>query len=158
SASQGNGVQGYALFQNMGAAFNPSPMDLRKRTTLEDNSLLGTTSDWTSLARGPDSTNGFSGFSANTPCILQMVLQRTNSTSLFISVSWSNATTGERIVTSVTDTNATNFSFDGIAFRPQNAALTASTITFQEVTIEVVESESVERRSVERSGSHTLAR
>ena len=37
TSSQGTGVQGYALFQNMGVTFNnASPMNLRKRTTATD--------------------------------------------------------------------------------------------------------------------------
>ena len=63
SSSQGANVQGYALFQTMGATFNnATPMDIRKRTTLTDTSLLGTGSDWTSLGTGPGNTNGLSGF------------------------------------------------------------------------------------------------
>src|ERR1039457_7566358 len=47
SSSQGAGVQGYALLQNMSPQFNnATPMDIRKRTTLSDSSLLGTSGDY----------------------------------------------------------------------------------------------------------------
>ena len=50
--SQGNGVQGYALFEKMYATFNDNqPMDIRKRTLTTDGSLLGTSSDWTSIQK-----------------------------------------------------------------------------------------------------------
>jgi hypothetical protein len=49
----------------MGVAFNnATPMDIRKRMTLADSSLLGTSGDWTSLGTGPGNTNTFSGFPA----------------------------------------------------------------------------------------------
>jgi hypothetical protein len=83
SSSQGANVAGYALFQTMGAIFNnATPMDLRKRTTLTDTSLLGTSGDWTSLGTGPGNTNGFSGFTSGGQYTLQLSLQRTDVNSL----------------------------------------------------------------------------
>ncbi|HYV27387.1 MAG TPA: hypothetical protein VFA77_07630, partial [Candidatus Eisenbacteria bacterium] len=64
SSSQGSNVQAYALFQNMGSNFNNNaPMDLRKRTLLTDNSLLGSSGDWSSIGTGPSASNNFPGFS-----------------------------------------------------------------------------------------------
>ena len=58
TSSQGAGVQGYALFQNMGTTFrNASPMDIRKRTDISSSELLSATGAWTSLAAGPGNTN-----------------------------------------------------------------------------------------------------
>ncbi|MGD0652576.1 MAG: hypothetical protein ABSA97_15790 [Verrucomicrobiia bacterium] len=137
SSSQGNGVQGYALFQNMGATFARSaPMDIRKHTTL-GTSLLGTSGDWTSLGTGPGNANTFSGFANGTRYILQLALQRMGTNALVISATWSNAASGATLATSVTDNVATNFNFDGIALRPSGAGSSASKITFNEVKVEL---------------------
>jgi len=137
SSSQGNGVQGYALFQNMGATFAKSaPMDIRKRTTM-GASLLGTSGDWTSLGTGPGNFNAFAGFANGARYILQLALQRTGTNALVISATWSNIASGAALATSVTDNVATNFNFDGIALRPSGAGSSASKITLNEVKVEV---------------------
>ena len=47
SGSQGLFVQGYALFEKMYTVFyDDQPIDVRKRTTISDSNLLGTSSDW----------------------------------------------------------------------------------------------------------------
>ena len=139
SSSQGANVQGYALFQTMGATFNnATPMDIRKRTTLTDTSLLGTGNDWTSLGTGPGNTNFFPGFTSGTQYILQLSLQRTDINSLLVTETWLNLADGTTLSTSATDTGATNFNFDGIALRPQTAATSATNIVFNEVRVELV--------------------
>ncbi|HXI82946.1 MAG TPA: immunoglobulin domain-containing protein [Verrucomicrobiae bacterium] len=139
SSSQGAGVQGYALLQNMSPQFNNStPMDIRKRTTLTDNSLLGTSSDYTSLGTGPGNVTAFPGFSNGTNYILQITLQRTATNTMAITASWLNTANGATLITSETDTGATNFNFDGIGLRPLTAASTATTITFQEAKVEFI--------------------
>jgi pectate lyase len=139
SSSQGNGVQGYALFQNMGTAFNnASPIDIRRRTTVSDSSLLGTSSDYTILAFGPGNTNTFSGFANGTTYVLTMSLQRTSAVGMEVSVNWLNVGSGASLAASYTDAGVTNFSFDGIAFRPQSAATTATTINFTELKVELI--------------------
>ncbi len=137
SGSQGNGVQGYALFQNMGATFSSvTPMDIRKRTSLTEVSLLGASRAWTSLGSGPGDTSTFAGFANGTRYILQLTLQRTALNSLTIAATWLNTESGATLSTSVIDNGAINFRFDGIALRPQNAMQSASTITFHEVRVE----------------------
>lgn len=136
SSSQGTNVPAYGLFQNMGVQFNnTTPMDIFARTTLSDKSLLGTSGDWTSLATGPGSTNNFPGFTNNVQYTLQMSLQRTGANTMQITATWLNLSTGATISTTVADTSATNFNFDGIAWRPQTAATTASGIIFNEVQV-----------------------
>lgn len=138
SGGLGTGVQGYALFQNFGVLFdNASPMDLRKRTTVSDISLLGTSGDYTSLVTGPANTNGFPGFPNGTACVLQWSLHRSNSTTLVLSASWQNLSSGATLSVSVADTNAANFRFDGLALRPQTASQSATNIIFQEVKVEL---------------------
>jgi pectate lyase len=139
SSSQGNGVQGYALLQNMSPQFNNStPMDIRKRTVLTDGSLLGTSSDFTSLGTGPGNVPAFPGFSNGTNYILQITLQRTAANTMAITASWLNTANGATLITSEIDTSATNFNFDGIGMRPLTAASTATTITFQEAKVEFI--------------------
>ncbi len=139
SSSQGTNVPAYGLFQNMGVQFNnTTPMDIFARTTLSDKSLLGTSGDWTSLATGPGSTNNFPGFTNNVQYTLQMSLQRTGANTMQITATWLNLSTGATISTTVADTSATNFNFDGIAWRPQTAATTASGIIFNEVQVKYV--------------------
>jgi hypothetical protein len=60
SSSQGSFVQGYSLFGKMYGTFSDAtPIDIRKRTALSDGSLLGTSGDWTSLAKSSLTTNSF---------------------------------------------------------------------------------------------------
>jgi hypothetical protein len=139
SGSQGAGVQGYALFQNMGATFDKTtPMDIRVRTNVTDTSLLGTTSDYKSLGTGPGSTNKFGGFANGTTYTLQYAFQRTASNVMAITVSWLDATNGATLLTSVTDNSATNFDFDGIGIRPQLASQAATNTIFQEIKVEYI--------------------
>ena len=139
NGTQGAGVQGYALFQNMGAAFNnTTPMDIRVRSNVADSSLLGTSGDYTSLGTGPGNTNNFGGFANGNTYTLQYAFQRTASNVMAITVSWLDATNGATLLTSVTDNNATNFNFDGIGFRPSEATQAASSTIFQEVKVEYI--------------------
>ncbi len=139
SSSQGANVQGYALFQTMGVVFNnATPMDIRKRTTLTDTSLLGTSGDWTSLGTGPGNTNVFPGLTSGTQYILQLSLQRTDVNSLQVTATWLNTANGTTLSTSATDTGAANFNFDGLALRPQTAASSSTNIVFNEVRVELV--------------------
>ncbi len=139
TSSQGSGVKGYSLFQNMGAIFSSSsPMDVRVRTNLSSSSLLGTGADFKSLGTGPGSTAGFNGFSSGTPYILQMSLQRTDSNAMAVTVSWLDVTNGVSLTTTVTDTTSTNFAYDGISLRPAGSGSSASTITFTEAKVELI--------------------
>ncbi len=136
---QGSGVQGYALLQVFGVNFNnASPMELGKRTTVSDSSLLGSNGDYTSLATGPGNTNNFPGFTNATAYSLQLSLYRTNSTTLAITATWSNQVSGATLSTSAMDTGAANFNFDGIGFRPSKASQAATNITFTEVRVDLV--------------------
>jgi len=139
NGTQGAGVRGYALFQNMGPTFNnTTPMDIFVRSNVADSSLLGTTGDYTSLGTGPGNTNNFGGFANSTPYTLQYSFQRTASNAMAITVSWLNGTNGATLLTSVTDNNATNFNFDGIGIRPQEASEAATDIIFTEVRVEYI--------------------
>src|SRR3954452_17323807 len=107
--SQGSGVQGYSLFQNMGTAFtNTAPMEIRRRTGLTDTGLLGTSSDWTPLVSGPSSSNSFPGFNSGTQYIFQMTLERRGSNALAITTTWLNPAVGGILEAGVVDTGATN--------------------------------------------------
>lgn len=141
NGSQGSGVQGYALFQNMGTTFSDVfPMFIQKRTDLANGSLLGSIAAWTPMGIGPGNTNNFPGFSDGTEYVWQMTLQRLGTNSLAISTTWSNTTGGATISTAVTDNSATNFSFDGIALRPLNTNTAAAAYSFARVTVELVPS------------------
>ncbi len=136
SSSQGNGVQGYALFGKMYAQFgDANPIDIRKRTNVGDTSLLGSSGDWTSLATGPGNIDGFSGFANQTPYSLQIALQRTSLNSMVITETWSNMVTGATLSVSTNDDSASNFGFDGIAYRPQNFTQAPATNQFDEVKV-----------------------
>jgi polygalacturonase len=138
SSSQGLNVAGYALFQKMYTTFSDStPMAIRKRTTLPDASLLGSSGDFNTLASGGDTSGTFSGFANLTPYTLRFVLKRTSLTSMDITMNWSNRVTGAMLSVSTTDPAASNFSFDGIAFRPQSTAQAAVSNIFTEVKIGV---------------------
>jgi polygalacturonase len=137
SSGEGLNVAGYSLFGKMYQTFaDTSPIDIRKRTTISDTSLMGSSADWTSLTKG--GTNSlFQGFTNSTPYSLQFVLQRTSLTAMAITETWSNFSNGATISVSTTDSAATSFSFDGIAYRPQNNTEAPLTNLFQEVKVEV---------------------
>jgi hypothetical protein len=139
TASQGTNVQGYALFQNMGVTFNSaSPMNLLKRTTVTDASLLGTSGDYTSQVSGPGSTNNFNGFTSGGQYLLQFSVQRADAVSLVLTVAWQNIPSGASLSASVTDSAASTFNFDGIALRPSGAGSTATNIVFNEVRVDLI--------------------
>jgi pectate lyase len=137
--TQGNGVQGFWLFKKMGVTFNDSnPMDIRKRTNLSSSALLGTSGDHTSLTNGPGNVSAFPGFADGTNYVLQFTFQRTATNALAITISWLNVGNGASLTTSTTDTEATNFNFDGIALRPSGNGSAASTIIFSEAKVELI--------------------
>jgi polygalacturonase/PKD repeat protein len=141
SSSQGLFVQGYALFgKTYGTFADNQPIDIRKRTLLSDTSLLGSSGDWTVLEKDPLNTNVFDGFANLTPYSLQFVFQRTTLSSMFISITWSNVATGAILTDSTTDSSATNFSFDGIAFRPSSNTEAPATNNFTAVSVVVTSS------------------
>ncbi len=141
TGSQGAGVQGYALFQNMAVTFNnSSPVNIFKRTTATDTSLLGTSGDWTSLASGPGTLNNFPGFANGGQYVMQFSFQRTDATTLVIGVTWQNLANGASLATSVTDSAASTFRFDGIALRPSASSSSATNIVFNEVRIDQISS------------------
>ncbi|MGD0016181.1 MAG: hypothetical protein ABSC38_01495 [Verrucomicrobiia bacterium] len=138
SGTQGDGVQGYGLFQNVGDAFQgSSPMSTRKRDASGSGSLLGSSKDWVSLSSTPKNVSLFPGFANGVQYNLQFVLQRTSTNSLLIGATWLNTATGATMSTWVTDDKATNFSFDGIGMRSQGADATAKTITISKIMVEV---------------------
>ncbi len=139
SSGQGTNVQGYALFQNMDTVFNnASPMTLVKRTNVGDGALLSASGDWTSLTSGPGNTNVFSGFANGGQYTLQLALQRADAVTLIATVTWQNLANGASLSTSVTDSAAGTFNFDGIAMRPSNAAQTATNIVLNEVRVDLI--------------------
>jgi polygalacturonase len=138
AGGEGSYVQGYALFGKTYASFSDAtPIDIRKRIAVSDGSLLGSSGDWSSLVKDTLNTNAFGGFANLTPYSLQFVLQRTGLNSLAITVTWSNMTSGATLSDSTTDSSASGFSFDAIAFRPQNNTQAPTTNQFNEVKIVV---------------------
>ncbi len=141
SSSQGLFVQGYGLFGKMYGAFaDNQPIDIRKRTNLPDNSLIGASGDWTSISKTPQNTNVFDGFDNGTNYTLQFTFQRSNLTTLAVTETWSNLSNGATLSVTAIDTQAVNFSFDGIAFRPASFTQAAATNNFTEVKVEVTSS------------------
>ncbi len=141
TSSQGAGVNAYGLFQNMGVTFNNStPTTIEKRTTITDSSILGTGGDWTGLASGPGALGSFPGFTSGGQYVLQYSLQRLDATSLALTATWQSLANGATLTTSVTDSAASTFNFDGIALRPSGSASTASGIVFNEVRVDDIPS------------------
>ena len=127
--SQGNGMRGYCLFQNMGTSLRTStPVDIKVRTNVVSGTLQGTTADFSSLS-GSVASNNFSGFTAGRPYVLTLTLNRTGVNSLVFSAAWLDTVSGGIFLNTATDAAATNFRFDGLAVRSQTAASTANTIT-----------------------------
>jgi pectate lyase len=139
NSGQGTNVQAYALFQNMSATFSSAnPMALMKRTTVTDPSLLGTGGDWTTLTSGPGNISSFPGFTSGSQYSLQLTLVRTDTASMQVTATWVNLGNGATMSTTVTDSSASNFNFDGFGIRPQNAANAATNIVFNEVRVEYI--------------------
>jgi polygalacturonase len=137
SGGEGASVEGYSLFGKFYSTFADStPIDIRTRTNITDSSLLGASADWKSLAKGGD-TNAFGGFTSNNLYTIQILLYRSNLTTMAITEIWSNLVNGATLSASAVDTIATNFYFDGIEFRPANNTQAAATNSFREVKVEV---------------------
>ena len=135
---QGNGVQGYCLFQNMGTSLKTAtPVDIRVRTNFVSATLQGITNDFKSLS-GSVVSNNFPGFTAGRQYVLTLTLNRTGVNSLAFSASWLDTVTGGIFLNSATDAAATNFRFDGLAIRSQSAASTATNITLTECKIDYI--------------------
>ena len=138
AAGQGNGVQGYCLFQNLGATLQgTTPVDIRARTNLSSGSLLATNSDFLSLT-GTAASNNFPGFSAGQQYVLTLTLTRTAASSLAFSASWLNTTTGGTFSNCATNTSATCFRFDGLALWSQTATNSATNITLNEFKMDYI--------------------
>ncbi len=139
STTQGANVAAYALFQNMSGTFSTSdPLLIMKRTTVTDTALLSSSGDWTALVAGPGDITGFPGFANGTQYSLQLSAQRIDAASVQITATWMNVSNGATISTSFIDASASNFNFDGLALRPQNAINSATNIVFNEVRVEYI--------------------
>jgi hypothetical protein len=138
AASQGNGVQGYCLFQNMGTTFLAStPVDIKMRTNLSSGSLLGTNTDFSSMS-GSVVSNNFHGFTAGRQYVLTLTVSRTAASSLAFTASWLDTTTGGTFSNSATNSSATGFRFDGLALWSQTAAVAATNITLNEFKMDYI--------------------
>jgi hypothetical protein len=138
AAGQGNGVQGYCLFQNMGTAFQVmTPVDIRVRTNLVSCSLLATNTDFRSMS-GSVVSNNFPGFTAGRQYILTLTVSRTAASSLAFNASWLDTTTGGTFSNSATNSSATSFRFDGLALWSQTAATAATNITLNEFKMDYI--------------------
>jgi hypothetical protein len=138
TGSQGNGVRGYCLFQNMGASLKAStPVDIKVRTNIVDSTLQGTTADFSSLS-GSVVSNNFSGFTAGRQYVLTLTLNRTGANSLAFSAAWLDTVTGGIFLNTATNNAETNFRFDGLAIRSQTAASAATNITLTEFKLDCI--------------------
>ncbi len=136
--SQGNGVRGYCLFQNLGTKLLTStPVDIRVRTNLVDNTLLGTNADFSSLG-GLVVSNNFAGFTSGRPYVLTLTLNRIGANALSFSAAWLDTVSGGIYLTTATNNAETNFRFDGLALRSQTAGSSATNITLTEFKMDYI--------------------
>ncbi|HUI08405.1 MAG TPA: glycosyl hydrolase family 28 protein [Verrucomicrobiae bacterium] len=138
SSGLGDYTEGYALFGKVYTQLSDdTPIDIRKRTTVPDGNLMGSSGDWTSIGKDSLDTNVFYGFDNGTNYILQMAFYRTNLSTMAITMTWSNLSNGAALSDSTVDDSATNFAFDGIAYRPQNNVVAPMSNFFKEAKIVV---------------------
>ena len=138
AASQGNGVQGYCLFQNMGSNFlNATPVDIRVRTNISSGSLLATNTDFSSMT-GSVTSNNFPGFTNGRQYVLTLTLSRTAVNSMAFTASWQDTVTGGTFTNSATNSSATCFRYDGLALWSQTAASAATNITLNEFKMDYI--------------------
>jgi hypothetical protein len=138
ATGQGNGAQGYCLFQNMGTTFqNVTPTDIKVRTNLLSVSLLATNTDFSSLS-GTVASNNFPGFTAGRQYVLTLTVSRTAVSSLAFTASWQDTTTGGTYSKSATNSSAASFRFDGLALWSQTAASAATNITLNEFKMDYI--------------------
>jgi len=134
--TQGNGVRGYCLFQNMGNnLLTSTPVDIKLRTNIVDSTLQGNTADFSSLS-GLLVSNNFPGFTNGRAYVLTLTLNRTGMNSLAFSASWLDTVSGGTFSNTGTNTAETNFRFDGLAVRSQAAASSATNITLNEFRLD----------------------
>lgn len=137
TSSQGNGVRGYCLFQNMGNSLTSTPVDIKVRTNIVSGTLQGTTADFSSLS-GLVVSNNFAGFINGRPYVLTLTLNRTGANSLTFSAAWLDTVSGGIFLNTAANNSETNFRFDGLAIRSQTAASAATNITLTGFKIDYI--------------------
>jgi len=139
SSSGGNGanVTGYMLNQNFYTTFSlDTPMELRARTSLGSDNLLGTTADYTSLGSGPSGSQGDPGFESDTEYTLEFTVARTAESTVDVLTRIQGGALD--LAYSVTDGAYAYHRFDALAIRPNNEANAASEFHFTRFKVEVV--------------------
>ena len=160
AASQGNGVQGYCLFQSMGSNFlNTTPVDIRVRTNISSGSLLAANTDFSSMT-GSVASNNFPGFTNGRQYVLTLTLSRTAVNSMAFTAAWQDTVTGGTYTNRATNFSATCFRFDGLALWSQTAASAATNITLNEFKMDYIPqaAESAPRRPARRFITRWTAR
>lgn len=125
------GYLGYIFFSNFGATWGTGN-ELRYRTAFSSNDPLSASGDSTVLATGA-SVSGTPAFSNNVPYTLDLIVTRSNATTVVFSATYG----GGGLTNSVTATDSTAVftNFDMIQIRPSGAATTATNFNFTRVTV-----------------------
>ena len=163
SAGNGNNVRVYMLSLDFGTNFTAnSPQQLLVRNILNDNNLMGSSSDFMSLGSGP-SGGGFSNapsFMAGTQYTMVFSVTRNDVNSVIITNSSTGG--GTNWTFSVTDTNFAYHRFDAFGMRPNSLETSAGSFVVPNFKVEVLAGPavptSINLTSVSRNGGNvTLA-
>jgi hypothetical protein len=140
AGSLGNGinVRGYMLNLEFGTNFTTdSPLTLLARSALDDNNLMGTTADYTTIGAGP-AGGGYSNapaFQPNTDYTLVFQVRRigTNVCSVTATITGD----GTNWTCTAVDTNFGYYRFDAFGIRPFSLEGTADNFTFPYFEVQV---------------------
>ena len=139
SAGNGINVMGYMLSLDFGPTFVAnSPLSLLARNGLNDNNLMGTTSDYVSLGSGP-SGGGYANataFQAGVQYTLVFSVTRNDVNSVIITNSITGG--GTNWTYSVTETNLAYHRFDAFAIRPNSIETSADSFNITDFKVEVL--------------------
>ena len=159
STGNGNNVRGYMMSLDFGPTFTVnSPQSLLARNVLNDNNLMGSTSDFMSLGSGP-SGGGFSNapaFQAQTPYTMVFSVTRNDVNSVILTNSITGG--GTNWTFSVTETNFAYHRFDAFGLRPNSLETSADSFSVPNFKVEVLAGPavptSINLTSVSRNGGN----
>ena len=134
------GVRGYMLGQNFDTTFSDEhPQTLYVRNGLNSANLLGTTSDYASLASGPAGFSfvGAPGFVSGTQYTLELTVTRNGPRTTRFTANVSGG--GTNWMTTAADNTYGYHRFDAIGLRPNNLETTAESFSFTQFKVEVID-------------------
>ena len=138
SAGNGVNVRGYMAVIDYAQTFGTAPINLRARTALSSENLMGSTGDYAlSMATGPSEAAGQRAFQDMVDYTLEFMVTRLALNEVEVSVAITDGTNTWRL--SARDNVYAYHRFDAFAIRPNSQETTAFDFQFLEFKVEVLD-------------------